>query len=191
MSLRHPSSQQLALYAGRDLNWFDLLRVRLHLGRCYECRSRVDYHEAAIEGVQAGALDLPEGVDWPRLAAEMKANIHLGLEMSEIAGRVPRRRFDPSGESLGWRVALVGASLAVVIGSGWYLHRARDPYFLAQRPMAQATSEGIEFKAKSSALTLLAPASERVTTAEIGEGLQTRYVDQDSGQVTIQHVFTE
>jgi len=191
MSLPHPTAQQLALYAGHDLNWFHLLRIRMHLGRCEQCRSRVDCQQAAMEGLQAGALDLPEGVDWPMLAAEMKANIHLGLEAGEIVDRVPRRRFDPTGESIAWRAALVCASLAVIIGSGWYLHRARDPYFLAQRPMAEATPEGIELKAKTSALTLLAPATERLTTAEIGEGLQTRYVDQDSGQVTIQHVFSE
>jgi len=169
---RHPEWQSLALYAGGDLGWLAALRVRRHVQACEACRAEVEGQRAALDGLQRGAMTLPEGLDWEPLAAEMKANIHLGLQMGEIARSVPRRRLDPTGESLVWRAAAVCASLAVILASGWYLQRPHTP-------------------AVQTTFSLPAGSSELVKTAEIGEGVRARFVDQDSGQVTIQHVFTE
>jgi hypothetical protein len=169
---RHPEWQNLALYAGGDLGWLAALRVRSHVKECEACRTEVESQRAALRGLQRGALTLPEGLDWTTMAAEMKANIHLGLQMGEIASSVPRRRLDPAGDSLGWRAAAVCASLAVILVSGWYLQRPHTP-------------------AVQTTFSLPAASNEVVKSAEIGEGVRARFVDQDSGQVTIQHVFTE
>jgi hypothetical protein len=169
---RHPEWQNLALFAGGDLGWLAARRVRRHLDSCAACRAEVEGQKAALEGLQQGALSMPDGLDWDSMAAEMKANIHLGLQMGEIANSVPRRRLEPIGESLRWRAAAVCAALVVIVASGWYLERPRTP-------------------AVQSTFSLPAASGEVVKSAEIGEGVRARFVDQDSGQVTIQHVFTE
>ena len=64
---------------------------------------------------------MPQGVDWDRLAAEMTANIHLGLEAANASGRCA----PPKPERIGWRAAMVMAGLSVVLVGAWWLNPPR------------------------------------------------------------------
>jgi len=188
---RHPDALQLALLAGGDVGIWTRLRLRRHLKQCTECAAEFESFVETRQNLRAGAMQMPEGVDWSALAAEMKANIHLGLQMSEIASTVPLNADEPALPRM-WRTLAVAASLALVIFSGWFLSSPRDFYHRVDPPVAQATGEGVGVAERGSTMTLLAPGAQpQSDTAQVGAGVERRYVDADSGQVTIHHVFAE
>jgi anti-sigma factor RsiW len=189
---RHATPETLALYAAGDLGRIAAWRLRVHLAVCPRCAAEAARFRDLRRGLTAAAGTLPPELDWARLAADMKANIRLGLEMGRIAETVPRRRLDPTGESVSWRAYAVAASLAIVTLSGWYLQRGGDPYRLAPPPVLASSAEGLAFQERGAALTLLAPAGfQNAATVETADGLRARYVDSETGQVTIHHVYPE
>lgn len=184
---RHPDIHQLALLAGGELGWWSTFVLRRHTRQCAACRAEVESLQRASQVVRDASLAMPSGLDWERMAGEMKANIRLGLTAGEIAGPLPAAA-DPRR----WQAVAVAASLTFVLFSGWFLSRPHDLYRQAEPPVARVTLDGIGVAQRGAALTLLAPGAQAATTsADIGGGLQARYVDADSGQVTIHHVFTE
>src|ERR1022692_4917573 len=80
-AMTHPNQSILALYAGQDLGWFTRRRTERHLARCRECRDEVQVFASARDNLIA-LNELP-AISWNRLAAEMKANIRLGLAAGE------------------------------------------------------------------------------------------------------------
>ena len=186
---RHPTTAQLALLAGGDLSPWSRLLLRRHVRGCESCQEQLRGFESASRQLKDAALELPAHFDWDQLAAEMKANIRLGLEMGAIASSVPSRQAGVTNPL--WRqTAAVAASLALVVFSTWFLSRPRDFYHHAEQPVAQATLDGVRVAERGAALTLLAPASASGTlSAKVGEGVEARSVD-ENGQVTIQNVFT-
>src|SRR5215469_12533000 len=74
--MKHPSQATLALQAGGDLGFLARWRTKRHLRRCTRCREEVEAFEWARQ-VAPDLAEIPE-IHWNRLAAEMKANIHLG-----------------------------------------------------------------------------------------------------------------
>jgi len=186
----HPSAAQLALLAGGELSRWSRFLLRRHVRGCESCQEQLRSFEAASRQLKDAALELPERLDWESLAAEMKANIRLGLEMGAIASSVPTRRSGFSTPLLR-QTAAVATSLALVFFSIWFLSRPRDFYHKVEPPVALATFDGVGVAEHGAAMTLLAPAAESGTTsAEVGAGVEARYVD-ENGQVTIHHVFTQ
>jgi hypothetical protein len=188
---RHPSLDQLALLSGGEMGLWSTFVLRRHTGRCPQCQTELAALQRASLMLRETSLTMPVGLDWNRLAGEMKANIRLGLAMGEIANSVTSRQpleVDPRR----WQAAAVAASLAFVLFSGWFLSRPHDFYRTLEPPVASVTYDGIGVAERGSPMTLLAPLAETATTsAEFGGGVQARYVNADSGQVTIHHVFTE
>src|SRR5229473_3836185 len=90
---KHPSEATLALFTGGELGRLARWRVGHHLEACDDCRRQVAGFSELREEVQV-AGEVPE-LDWNGLAAEMKANIRLGLEAGEcVSGRsLPRAIF--------------------------------------------------------------------------------------------------
>ena len=79
--MTHPNQATLALHAGGDLGLWARWKTQRHLSKCDLCRDEV----AAFTGVREilpELVEIPE-VPWNRLAAEMRANIRLGLEAGE------------------------------------------------------------------------------------------------------------
>ena len=196
--MRHPNKGDLALYAGGDLSLLAGLKTRLHVTRCAECRAEVECFAATSQELRTQAAELPEGLDWDHLAAEMRANIKLGLEAGSIAGRVmdePRRAQEP----LGWRATFVLAAGTLVIITGWFLHVSPQDHAklaLVTPPALgisiEATQAGVELKENGSAMTLRAPDSQPVLLTISSEGsVNARYVDSETGQVTINNVSFE
>ena len=91
---RHVMETELALYATGDLPLWRGALVRLHMRHCDECRGLVDALRSDREELRRSADHLPSGIstdfDWDQLAAEMTANIRVGLAAGECV--TPRER---------------------------------------------------------------------------------------------------
>lgn len=189
--MNHPSDAALALYAGQELGVLARWRTRRHLQHCERCRAEVD----AYAGIRAGLpelLGVPEA-GWSRLAAEMKANIRLGLEAGECV-RGPQRE-EPRRTPLFGRRALVAyASIAALVAASILLERPLPRPRVSEGVTLEANSLGIQLKGDGQALSLLhgvAAADRDAVTFTVGAqgSMRARYVDSDTGYVTINNVY--
>ncbi len=110
--MSHPAEQDLALYATRDLTFFSSLTVARHVRNCPACAETVaEYREITAELANA----TPQIEDWDILAAEMRANISLGLEagacLPTSLSEAPVSWFSP-------RLAVAMASLMILAAAG-------------------------------------------------------------------------
>lgn len=204
----HPSRSDLALYAGRDLPRWTRFRVYRHLRNCERCAKAVLAFQQARDSARELAADMPEGLHWEQLASEMTANIRVGLAAGECVNEVPKRI---AAVRLGWGPALVFASMAAVMAGGWWLNvppgapqrlgmairgmwapRPVVPSSMDMRVSLSAGRDGIEVQQNGSVMTLMNPgASPSVVTASTQGAVRARYVDDDTGQVTITNVYAQ
>ena len=188
--MSHPSLTNLALYAGQDLGWFARWRTERHLAGCSECRGQVDAFAAVSEDL--AELNAMPAVQWNRLAAEMKANIHLGLEAGEcVRGASPVRPFE---WFTGMRALAAFSSVVALLAAGLFLQRPA-PVVPAANPgetVLRATANGIELNEGGQSLGLLHVRAEDVTYSAGAQGsIRARYVDADTGNVTINNVYVQ
>lgn len=211
--MKHPGDVQLALFAGKDLGLLSRLLVAWHLRKCGDCRAEVEALQFARARVRDLADELPAGVHWKQLSQEMTANIHVGLAAGECVGPVserPRLRV--------WKPALAFAVATVVVAGVLWLklpQEQRDHLVTAlqsirfdrsQRNVAvpavpdgvilEASQESIALRERGASMSFLnagggsnsRPASVSVSVSMQGSA-GARYVDPDTGQVTINKVY--
>src|SRR5438094_916034 len=121
--MNHPGEETLALFAGHDLGSIARWCVQRHLDQCDRCRSEVTEF-AAVRHDISDLSELP-GISWNRLAAEMKANIHVGLAAGECV-----RDTRPGRLSLafsGMRGAIACIAVAVLLAAGLWLEKPTPP----------------------------------------------------------------
>lgn len=193
--MKHPTEQELALFAGGDLRWWERLRVGSHLSRCEACRGEVARTELAVSVLADAAAALPPGLDWQRLAPQLHGNVRVGLAAARcVTPALPAQR-------LGWKPALAMTCVTGLLVSAWWLRvpeRGHAPVQQVVRtaaivmPAAVDGRTGVELQTSGGSLTLLTPraASPAVYTSTPGS-LRARYVDADTGQVTINNVYAE
>ena len=233
---KHPEAHELALFVSRDLSAWRNFAVRRHVAGCSNCR-----REAALIGNASSAfaaeVDLipggPEG--WDRLAAEMRANIRLGLEAGECVGdsldgeTLEEAARPPAGWYAGWnpsrlgawlhwdparmRVASASAALLLVSAGIWWWQRGESAplsaYFSSEPSVTAAASPGQEsgldgdvvFRTVADGLVVerggrsltLAHTGRAATglTVSLNGSMTAKYVDDDTSQVTIHHVYAE
>jgi len=196
--MTHPSEINLALYAGGDLGLWARWRVKSHVAVCPECHQRIAGYESAKADLRASANQLPEGLDWNRMAAEITANIHLGLEAGECVTPVAR---PVSTQLAGWRPALVLASALLVVLVAWWANVQKPalstnvatlpPVVQEDGVMMESTAAGIELNDHGRILTLKHPKDREVTLSVTLDTVRARYVDSESGQVTINNVYVQ
>lgn len=182
--MKHPSEAELALLAGGDLSAWRRWRLRRHLSGCAACRAQAAAFDSDRQVLSDAVGYLPPEIGWPRLASEMKANIRLGLEAGECVGG------EPAVERLGWRPAAALAGVAALVITGWWLNVPQP------KPQAgvllEATQEGIELRENGRGLALKNTSADRVTyTVNTRGAVRARYVDTETGQVTIHHVYVD
>lgn len=191
--MKHPSDAALALYAGQDLGPVARWRTRRHVARCERCRREV----AAYSRVRAALpemLEVPE-TGWSRLAAEMKANIRLGLAAGECVGQVQPEK-ERRVPLFGRRALVVYASIAALATAGILLERPLPRARAGDDITLEATALGIQLKGRGQSLSLLhgGAAADRnaVTFTVSAQGsMRARYVDSDTGYVTINNVYAQ
>ena len=208
--MKHVSEIDLALYGTGDLAWWRRPWIGLHVAGCAECRRRSGEYRADRERLRSLSGEMP-GVSWERLAAEMAANIRVGLAAGEcVTPRAPRHTIP-----MGWRVAGAVAGLCALLVLAWWLNmpaaqtaslsramkaivngpqgRARHMLGLDDAAtLVQASSEGVELRENGGALTLSQVGIRPVSVSLNTQGsARAHYVDADTGQVTITSVYAQ
>ena len=132
-------------------------------------------------------------VAWNRLAAEMKANIRLGLAAGECvrAEDLPAAVAPPFA---GARALVAFASVIVLVAAGLVLERPAEapgagPF---QGSEVRATANGIQVRGGGGALQILnagVEANEVTYTPGAQGSMRARYVDSETGYVTVTDVY--
>lgn len=197
----HPAAQILSLFSTGDLPWSTRARLQGHIRRCAECGEQVNLFRAAKlelrREANAQALTGFEAiVDWNRLEREMLGNIAVGVAAARCIDKVKRGRIYIR------RGAFATGILALLL-AGWMTHipkeqtdhlvtSLRRAFRLRQQEtigtVVRSTPEGIAVRSQGTTLTILHPAS-AVVTLSGSSGVAARYVDEETGQVTIANVY--
>jgi hypothetical protein len=152
---------------------------------------------------------LPAGVSWDRLASEMAANIRVGLAAGEcVAPRRPARAYPAA-----WRIATTLAALSALLVFAWWLnvppsetvalkgamkkvaHALPWPGtgMLEDRgPLVEVSAAGIQLRENGGVLGMSQGVARPVSvTLSVQGSARARYVDADTGQVTITGVYAQ
>lgn len=186
----HLNQTELALLAGNDVSLAGRIRMNWHVRSCPDCQQEVAAFRRARRSYKEESLAMPAGLDWNRLSAEMSANVKLGLEAGQIVAR-PNERYEGPvlAERLGWRAAVVTASLTVTVMTGWWLYR---PPLAPTGVVLSANQSGIEWKQEDRTMRLTNPRTDAaLVSVSTGGVMRARYVDEDTGQVTINNVYAQ
>lgn len=199
---KHPTHRSLSLYLRGDLPWVPTLNVRMHLRGCHRCQQYVVSIQDAVGELrrEADAQTLTgfEAIaDWPRLEREMIGNIAVGVAAARCVDHVGHGR-----RILTWSAAVTG--LLLLFAAGWTTHIPREQtehIFAALQRWAthapqgggtvlRSSPEGVAVRAQGSTLTLMHPRSAVISLSSTS-GMEARYVDAETGQVTITSVYAQ
>jgi len=197
--MTHPSESDLALFAAGDLSWAKQKFTGRHIAQCGACQTIVvEYSELRPEAREFPKIprSLHTGANWSRLAAEMSANIRLGLEAGEcVSPRVLSRpalklplRFGgvPSWHRLGIACAVLCAMAGVAF-------MIEHPPSLAAPPVTgtvlEASEAGLQISEGSQTLRLLNTSGTDVSRTVGARGeVGARYLD-PNGYVTVSELY--
>lgn len=192
--MTHVTETDLALYLGGDLGFWARRSVRAHLAQCAQCRESHERFLSAREALRSPAV-LPAGFDWDRVAAEMTANIHLGLAAGEcVASKNEQVRYGYLG---GWqRPAVVFAGTVLAVFLAWFAYTQKPADMMAgnvepEGVMVESTASGIELNDNGRVFGLRHAADTQVIGVSLQGAVQSRYVDSETGQVTINNVYVQ
>jgi hypothetical protein len=209
--MKHASETDLALLSAGDLALWRRPYVSLHAARCGECRERMEAYRAVRERVRSLGDEMPSGVRWDRLSTEMAANIRVGLAAGEC---VAPHALKPS-IPMGWRVAAAIGGFSALLVLAWWLNmpaaqtaslgramkaivngrewQAKHMFgFDDASSLVQASAEGVELRENGSAMTLSQRGVRPVSVSLNTQGsARARYIDADTGQVTITSVYAQ
>ena len=180
--MRHPNQATLALHAGGDLGPFQRWLTARHVARCAACREEVaGYNE--MRDLLPELAELPE-ISWNRMAAEIKANVRLGLEAGECVreAELPLRR---SSAMTGWRAAVAFASVLVLVISCMVLEHPM-PKTTYTEASVRSTDDGVMAQAGQQMFGLTNGGAQKVTyTLDAQGSMKARYTDPETGTITI------
>jgi hypothetical protein len=197
----HPRLETLALYSRGELPWRLRWRTGSHLKQCADCEQQVLLFRSATAHLkheaQAQTLTGFEAIaDWTRLEREMLGNIAVGVAAGRCIEKTSRKRALLSK-------AAFGTALAALFVAGWMTHipgeqsahlAASLQHWLRGQPLQpsgtvlQTTPDGIAVRAQGATLTILHPRAAVVSLAG-PSAMAARYVDTETGQVTITNVY--
>jgi hypothetical protein len=204
--VKHLAETDLALYASGDLSLARGVLLRLHIARCERCRRRADAYRADRAAVRDVAGQMPPNLKWDRLAAEMTANIRVGLAAGECVA--PRR---PKHVKFAWRPAAAMAGLSCVLALAWWLNvppettrsfgrvltaivhgGAVAPSTDKSGLVVEADATGIEVRENGNALGVSQGSTRPVAVSVSAQGsASARYINADTGQITITSVYAQ
>jgi hypothetical protein len=186
--MNHPRENDLALLAGGEAGRIRRFLLDRHVRTCADCQETIGEYRELRAGL--AGVELPD-LNWNFLAADMRANIRLGLEAGACV------RTPPIFRRWNLRPAIALASLLLFVVAGEFLRDARPHRPAAAdsaTPVLASTGLGIEIsKGANNSLTLLnhhgnAVVNQTVSAqGEIGAG----YIDGETGSVTINNVYLQ
>lgn len=206
----HPTRSELALFAGNDLGFWIQRRTGRHVLNCSQCQLEVN----ALQQARAALIDLnaelPAGLNWNRLSQEMTGNIRVGLAAGEcVAGFEKSAHF--GRPRIRYTAALLACAMVVITGGLWFnltsgqrtllgtaltrirwdrIGPVRSATLSQDSVVLEASPLAIEVKMNGRALSLTHPRSDGGTVSvNMQDSAGVRYVDADSGQVTINKVY--
>ena len=188
MNTNHPPEISLALFASGDAGPIEQWRIERHVRACAECRETVaQYSALRSEITESGA---PEDVSWNKLAAEMRANIRLGLAAGECVREADAAEIEPSPLFNTARAVLAFAGVFTLVVTGLVLERP-TPTVHAAEPTAQAIQNGIQVSAGEQGFGLMHKGASGVINIATTRGIGARYMDPQTGLVTMTKVDVE
>ena len=205
MKTMHATETQLALLQTGELGLFEGLRVRWHVNSCESCGNELaSFEEArALLEAESGRIpqDLEDGLDWQRLSAEMTANIHLGVSAGECVRpvRPVQEIASPFSWQAVWRPGLAIAGTVVMLYAGTWMMTKKLTSLGSNaernfdgRVVLEARPDSLQIRSNGAAFSLVR-ASTAFTNISVGTGgsLRARDIDEDTGAVTIYHVYAE
>jgi hypothetical protein len=198
----HPSPEVLALYSSADLPLSERWRIRRHLAHCEECEHQLHIFRASTaELCRQAATETLTGfeaiADWSHLEREMVGNITVGLAAARCIEKNTWKR--------AWALrAALASGFALLFVLGWLTHVPpaqshrifsvvglvltfnRPPE--AFGPILRTQPNGIVVGSSEGSLTILHPAGAIVSLSG-PTSVEARYVDEETGQVTITDVY--
>jgi hypothetical protein len=214
--MRHPAKTQIALFAGGDLGFWERWRVARHVARCSECRNEAQAlcdASSQLRELARQTPDLPNGLNWNRLADEMTGNIRVGLAAGEAIALFdkPLR----SRHRLGWNAALVALGATMIFGIAFWtslppqqaehllaslqrirterignlLHSATGAGPASEGVILEATSSSIQVRENGRAMSLIPHSDGATVSVSMHGSAGVRFVDADTGQVTTNKVY--
>ena len=187
--MKHPNLAVLALHAGGDLGFFARWRTERHLAQCHLCREELASFEAMRE-ILPDLGEIPE-IPWNRMAAEMKANIRLGLAAGECVrtGDMPLRE---TPLFTGARAVVAMASILALMVTGLVLERPGPAAAADDGMVVQTTANGIQVRKGRQAVRFMNAGARHVSySVDAQGGMRARYVDAETNIVTINNVYAE
>jgi hypothetical protein len=190
----HPSEAELALLAGADCGWVERLRLKSHVSRCGDCQDAM----ASFAEIRTSLREMPlpavalDDVQWGRLAGEMRANVRLGLVAGECVASAPA---EVAAKPWFPRFAYGAVAVIVVLGAGMFL-RGLLPgpdMPIAHAAVVESTARGIQLRTSAGTMTLLNQSDDTEPDQTITSqgAVRARYVDGNTGTVTITSVYAE
>lgn len=179
--MMHPDANQLALHAGGDLTGWTRWRVERHVRRCESCREEVAAVES-VRGMLPGLSELPH-LPWNEMAAEMTANIRLGIEAGECV-----RQLDPAPArfALGFRSALAAVAVAAMAITAVVVERPRFIRGTTQDAMENVALQTAPDGIGNQAMKLMVHGKAGAQMSASAEGsVGARYTDPDTGVMTV------
>jgi hypothetical protein len=132
--------------------------------------------------------ELPE-ISWNRMAAEIKANVRLGLEAGECvrSAEMPLHRASMSG----WRAAVAFASVIVLVAGCLVLEHPAPLAMHTAETSVESTGDGIQLQAGDNRMLGLmnGGAQKAVYHFDAQGSMGARYIDPVTGSVTITTVL--
>jgi hypothetical protein len=170
-----------------------------HVGACPQCQEEVSLFRDVAVAARAETCEMPAGVQWERLAGEMRANVRLGIEASDAISAYGSKLDPGPVQGMSWRMAALATGFVMLISLGYWLSavkkseqiaamRGPDPIVVEASERAVGMSDGIKGMELQGPKTN--PRAAVVTVSTIGSAAA-QYVDEETGQVTVNHVYVE
>jgi hypothetical protein len=215
--MRHPAAAQIALFAGADLGRWERWRIARHMAGCSECRHEVEgLRDAAVQLRQLTdeMTDLPNSLNWNRLAQEMTGNIRVGLAAGEAIALFDKQM--RSRPRLGWNAAVLVLGATVIFGIAFWTslppRQAEHLWSSLQRirterigtlvhpgaataglnpeeVILEASSSSIQVRENGRAMSLIPHSDGATVSVSMHGSAGVSFVDADTGQVTINKVY--